>query len=128
MTEHLIARLIYISGNEILLTFSKDGGYYFLPGGHIEDGETPEETLIREMKEEAGVTIDRAKIVRITKFENSWLNKKGKNHEICHIFKYNSDEKLETVSLEDHIEIIWKPLSSLKDLDIRPNQVLQFIE
>jgi 8-oxo-dGTP diphosphatase len=35
-----------------------DEGYYFLAGGGIEDGETPEETLHREVKEEAGLFMD----------------------------------------------------------------------
>ncbi|MCI9063669.1 MAG: NUDIX domain-containing protein [Clostridia bacterium] len=32
-------------------------GYYDIPGGKIEDGEKPEETAIREMKEETGIDI-----------------------------------------------------------------------
>ena len=34
-----------------------DNGYYDIPGGKIEDGETSEETSIREFKEETGITI-----------------------------------------------------------------------
>ena len=33
-------------------------GYYFLAGGGIEEGETAEETLHREVKEEAGLFMD----------------------------------------------------------------------
>ena len=36
-----------------------DNGYYDIPGGKIEDSETPEETSIREFKEETGITITR---------------------------------------------------------------------
>lgn len=34
-----------------------DIGYFDIPGGKIEEGETPEETSIREFKEETGMTI-----------------------------------------------------------------------
>ena len=34
-----------------------DNGYYDIPGGKIEDGETSYETSIREFKEETGITI-----------------------------------------------------------------------
>ena len=34
-----------------------DKGYYDIPGGKIEDGETPEEASIREFKEETGIMI-----------------------------------------------------------------------
>ncbi len=33
-------------------------GYYGIPSGHLEDGETPTEAAIRETKEEIGVDID----------------------------------------------------------------------
>lgn len=32
-------------------------GYYDIPGGKIEDSESPEETVIREMKEETGLVV-----------------------------------------------------------------------
>ena len=36
---------------------SKKEGYYDAPGGKIEEGEIPEQTAIREMKEETGINI-----------------------------------------------------------------------
>ena len=32
-------------------------GHYAMISGHVEEGETPEEAIIREAKEEAGITI-----------------------------------------------------------------------
>jgi bis(5'-nucleosidyl)-tetraphosphatase len=38
-----------------LVISSSDGGHWVLPKGHIEPGESPEATVLRELKEEAGV-------------------------------------------------------------------------
>lgn len=43
---------------EYLLVASSDGENWVLPKGHIEPGELPEETAVRELKEEAGVVGD----------------------------------------------------------------------
>ena len=58
------AAAVFITDGEILLV-SRDRNanqYYVLPGGGIEPGESPEQAVIREMKEETGIdcTIEKA--------------------------------------------------------------------
>ena len=47
---------------EILLSLRKNTGYrdgeYELPGGHVEEGETEEETALREVFEETNIKIE----------------------------------------------------------------------
>ena len=52
-------RTYLIKDNKVVVINYKqhDYGYYDIPGGKIEEGETPEETSIREFKEETGITI-----------------------------------------------------------------------
>ena len=64
MEKRVSARAIIIEANEVLTMFrrkKKDDGsykeYYVIPGGGVEDGETLEETCIREIKEEYNVDI-----------------------------------------------------------------------
>ena len=44
---------------EILLCYSNNN--YHLPGGHLDEGETLEECLVREIKEETGIVIPKEK-------------------------------------------------------------------
>ena len=48
------SRAVIIRGDEILLTHEKISGWWLIPGGGIEEGETPEECCIREVEEETG--------------------------------------------------------------------------
>lgn len=55
--------LILRKGDEILLMRRQGSGYYdgwySVPAGHVEAGELPLEALVREIKEELGITLDR---------------------------------------------------------------------
>lgn len=60
--EHIAVAVIFIenSKNEFLIqkTSIEKGGKYSSTGGHICSGETPIESIKREVKEELGITID----------------------------------------------------------------------
>ena len=49
--------LVQIENRKVLLALNKGSDKWYLPGGSREPGETDEETLIREIKEELNVDI-----------------------------------------------------------------------
>ena len=55
-----------ISDNKILAMHDERSPYFYLPGGRVSMGETAENAVIREIKEELGIT---PKVVRPL-----WLN------------------------------------------------------
>ena len=59
------AQCLVIRENKILMVKHKHDGreYYCLPGGGVETGETPEQTAIRELREECNVS---GKIIKTT--------------------------------------------------------------
>jgi nucleoside triphosphatase len=62
--EPTVGALILNGKGEILLAKSRKwSSLYIMPGGHIEIGETIEEALKREVKEEVGVEIEVLKFV-----------------------------------------------------------------
>src|SRR5512134_1206580 len=54
--HHRSAGGLVVEGSRILLIATQEGRRWQLPKGHIEAGETPEETAVREVREETGVT------------------------------------------------------------------------
>ena len=57
-------------GSRVLLQnrVKKDWQGYTLPGGHVERGESFVDAVVREMKEETGLTIEKPKLVGIKHF------------------------------------------------------------
>ena len=62
-----VVGLIYIRDGKLLVTKSQKYDKYYLPGGKIELGESPEQALIREVSEEIGanIHIDSLKLYQI---------------------------------------------------------------
>lgn len=65
--EHIAVAIIYIENNEgkflIQKTSPEKGNIYSSTGGHIDHGETPKETIVREVKEELGLDISNENII-----------------------------------------------------------------
>ena len=51
------SRAIIVKDGKILLTHELKSGWWLLPGGGMEAGETPEDCVIREVEEETGVIV-----------------------------------------------------------------------
>ncbi len=74
-----IAVAIIINKKNELLTVRKFGStYYQLPGGKIENGERPVDTLIRELEEELGIILKEEQCSFLTVHEAQAVNEKGK--------------------------------------------------
>jgi len=81
-------------------------------GGHIEFLETPEDAVIREVKEESGLEV---KIIRLLPkiFNNHWVTKNGKELQVLLICF-----ECEVVGGQLHTESLDAKISELKFIDI----------
>lgn len=78
------------------------------PGGHVEKGEYVTPSVIREMKEETGLTIENPKLCGIKEFHKTAYG----NRYI--VFLYVTDRFSGELKSSAEGEVFWYPLSELK--------------
>ena len=108
-----IARGVCVRGGKVLLCRAKGGATTYLPGGHIEFGETGREALVREIKEELGLSAEVGRFLGVV--ENSFMQKGKPHSEINLVYELCIPDD-ETVAQEDWIEFEWRGLGELGDL------------
>jgi len=120
---------IIIHNNKLLTHHDLNNGHYALVGGRIEIGESSDETLKRELKEEVGKEIEITEY--ITTIENFFTMNNIKYHEIMFVHKaefINEDDKkieteLESIEGKKHLRFEWIDLDNLEGYDLRPQVI-----
>ena len=122
----IISRGFIVKDGEVLLCKLKANKNYFFPGGHQEYGESAEEALRREIKEEIGESLGGVTFWGIC--ENTFLGPKGECQEINLVFEADMKEK-EINVLEDHMEFGWFPIDEIKLMNVLPESLKkEFLE
>ena len=115
-----IARGVAVRDGKVLLCRAKGGQSTYLPGGHIEFGETGREALVREVKEELGTDSTAGEFLGVV--ENSF-DQHGKRH--CEInLVYRLDLASDAAeSQEDWISFEWCALAELPKANLLPREM-----
>ncbi len=108
-----VAAAIIIKNNKILIARKKDNQYFRdkweFPGGKIEKGETPEECLQREVKEEFDITVRIDSFFMESKFQYP--------HMKIHLLTYLAYIQSGTLKANEHEEYQWVSIGELDDFD-----------
>lgn len=103
---------------EILLVrrlYPPKKGYWDIPGGFVDIGETLEESILREIKEELGVAV--TKLRYLTSTSDRYLYKGINYHTLCFFFKGDIDSK-KIIPHDDISEIKFFPKENIPFLRI----------
>ncbi len=113
----LIVRALIIKNRKILVCWTHGRDYYFLPGGHVEFGETMQVALRRELAEELGVDVAKAKFIGAV--ENLFVQNQTQKHEVSFVFHVDINES-NVVSKEEHISFLWMGMDEFINNNIAP--------
>ena len=106
--------------DKVLIARKKKGkpleGYWEFPGGKIEIGETPEQALIRELKEEMDIKIE------VKRYVGESIYDYGDN-KIVSLRGYTAKVKSGEIKLSDHDEYIWVTLEKIKEYRMAPADI-----
>ena len=108
---------------KVLLCLPKDRSYSYLPGGHIEFGETGREALVREMKEETGLDATAGDLLGVV--ESSFVQKGEKHCEINLIYRMEvrGGEGEKVRSCEDWICFDWVDCDKIDSANLLPPEM-----
>lgn len=114
-----IARGVAVVDGKLLLCRAKGASTTYLPGGHIEFGETGREALVREIREELSTEATTGRFLGVV--ENAF-QQHGKPHaEINLVYELRFENPpVAPTSAEDWISFEWCPLSDIDSANLLP--------
>ncbi len=117
--------IIYDKDKGILLEKRTDNGMWCVPGGALELGETLEEGLRREVKEETSLNIHNPKLFDVKAGVHMIYPNKDEVYYTDVVYEINEYEGELKPDLESK-ELVWTPIDKLPD-NIMPTQI-EYIE
>ncbi|WP_128102128.1 NUDIX domain-containing protein [Paenibacillus sp. DCT19] len=126
--------IIKDSYGRVLLQRRSDYGDWGLPGGGMETGETIEETMIREVKEETGLTVKQYHLHAIYTGERMKYTYPDGNKVVFVMFLFNVEADLEGSLAEDGINLTYRDpqneslqlmFKSIEDIDLNDINIVQ---
>jgi len=98
------ASILFVNPRRQVLLFLRDDlphipypNTWDVPGGHVEEGETPEECIIREMKEEMGLDLEGFELLSVKEFSDR----------VEYTFWKYSDLNIDAISLMEGQRLQW---------------------
>ena len=114
-----VTAAIIFQNNHVLLTRRKNGqkleGYWEFPGGKIENSETPQACLERELLEELGVESTAGKIIAESIYEY--------DHGSIKLIGIITNLKNQNFSLSVHDKIEWVQIQNLMSYKLAPADI-----
>lgn len=125
----LIARGLVVRSGAALLCRNKKSGYFYLPGGHVDPGESSAEALAREFLEECAERVRVGACLAVT--EEAFGEGDDRHREVnlvFHVELSDHDAPLPAIRSEEKgIEFAWASEAEIPGLDLRPANLKRLV-
>ena len=121
--------LVFNEKNEILLNLRMDTNNWGIPGGSMELYETIEETAIRELKEEAGISAEELELVTVLSGKDYYFEYPN-GDKLCTVivlFKVKNYSGTVKVSDKESKELKFFALDKLPNMEKRAQRIIDKI-
>lgn len=121
---------ILVEDGRVLLMHRWKGGdeYFVVPGGQVEDDETPERACVREMREEVGLEVVVGELVREMpdgdRVQRFYQVRRGPGDERRREVRLGDGPEFATPDPDNRYAPEWVPLAQLATVPLRPSAVL----
>ncbi len=116
---HLRVRAVIEHEGKFLAVVPNGRDRSFLPGGHVETGETVTAALARELKEELGIACTVGKYLGA--IESAWVEVGAKQWEITHFFHVEPPAEVSNITaVEDGFEMAWLSPDQFQSANLLP--------
>lgn len=121
--------LVFNDKNELLLNLRTDTNTWGIPGGSMELYETIEQTAIRELKEEAGITADNLELVTVLSGDEYYFEYPNgdKMCTVIVLFKVKNYIGKIKVSDNESKKLQFFPLDKLPNMESRAKAIIDKI-
>jgi len=121
--------LVFNDKKELLLNLRTDTGTWGIPGGSMELYEAIEETAVRELKEEAGITADRLELVTVLSGQDFYFEYPNgdKMCTVIVLFKATDCSGEIKVSDDESKALRFFPLTGLPAMESRAQKIIDRI-
>lgn len=120
-TQEIIARGVCIQESKILLAYFREKGYFFLPGGHVEPGESVTASLEREVHEELGISTSAGNVISV--FEHAWKNEDTSVYELNFLISFSIPKNTELISQVEYLDFKWVTLNEFDSITFLPAEL-----
>ena len=98
-------------GNKVLVQEKAGTNGLVFPGGHVEEGESLLESVVREMKEETGLTIENPKICGF----KDWIQEDGTRYIVL---LYKTDKFTGELKFSDEGRVFWIDRAEINSVNL----------